>query len=307
MEKLLTTNKLTKQYGDFKAVEAVDLNVYHGDIYGLIGRNGAGKSTLLKMLSGLASPSSGEFNFFGLKMSNERNSNTKILSGRIGTLIENPGYFPNMSATENLKTKCIALGIKRKNYIADLLELIGLENTGNKKVKNFSLGMKQRLGLGLALIGEPDLVILDEPINGLDPQGIAEIRNTIKQLNKDQNITFIVSSHILGELSRIATRYGIIHQGHLVEELTHENLVKKGGMRIELKVDDPQLASVVLEKLDLNNYKVIDQQTIEVYEGFDRSGEIAATLYQNNIQVLLINVRNESLEDYYLKRTSGSV
>ncbi|NLJ95402.1 MAG: ATP-binding cassette domain-containing protein, partial [Clostridiaceae bacterium] len=173
MEKLLVTNKLTKQYGDFKAVEAVDLNVYHGDIYGLIGRNGAGKSTLLKMLSGLASPSSGEFNFFGLKMSNERNSNTKILSGRIGTLIENPGYFPNMSATENLKTKCIALGIKRKNYIADLLELIGLENTGNKKVKNFSLGMKQRLGLGLALIGEPDLVILDEPINGLDPQGIA--------------------------------------------------------------------------------------------------------------------------------------
>lgn len=203
MEYLLTTNAVTKQYGKQKAVNAVNIHIPQGAIYGLIGRNGAGKTTLLRMISGLAAPTEGDISLFGMT---GREMNDSM--SRIGSLIETPGTYPNLSAFDNLKLKCLAMGIRKKNAIPELLETVGLRNAGKKKVKNFSLGMKQRLGIALALVGNPDLVILDEPINGLDPQGIAEVRETIFRLNKEKRITFMISSHILEELSKIATDYG---------------------------------------------------------------------------------------------------
>ena len=192
MEYLLTTNGLTKQYGRHKAVNAVNLHIRQGDIYGLIGRNGAGKTTILKMLSGLAAPTEGEFSLFG-----KTGRDSYEYMSRVGTLIEEPGIYPNMSAAEHLRLKCLAVGVRKKGPVDELLRTVGLADVGKKKVKKFSLGMKQRLGIALALAGNPDLVILDEPINGLDPQGIAEIRETLLRLNKEKNITFIISSHIL--------------------------------------------------------------------------------------------------------------
>lgn len=301
MEYLLTTNAITKQYGRQKAVNAVNLHIRQGDIYGLIGRNGAGKTTLLKMISGLASPTEGQFTLFG-KSGREASE----YMSRIGSLIEAPGVYPNLSATENLKLKCIAVGIRQKDVIKELLDTVGLSNVGRKKVKNFSLGMKQRLGLALALIGSPDIVILDEPINGLDPQGIAEIRETIFKLNREKNITFLISSHILEELSKIATNYGIIHNGVLLQELTREELLAKCSERIELKTDNPQKACTVLEAMGIKEFKVVDAETIQIFERLTESGEISIELAKNEIKIIGIAVKNEALEDYYLNLTGGA-
>lgn len=301
MEYLLTTNSLTKQYGRHKAVDSVSLHVRQGDIYGLIGRNGAGKTTILKIISGLAAPTSGNFSLFG-----ETGKNAAPYMTRIGTLIESPGFYPNMSAYENLKVKCLAMGIRKKGGIDELLEIVGLSDTGKKKVKNFSLGMKQRLGIALALVGDPDLVILDEPINGLDPQGIAEIRETLFKLNSDRHIAFIISSHILEELSKIATHYGIIHDGVLLQELTQEELLEKCSERIELKTDDTRKACTVLEHMGIMDYKVVDPETIHIFERLEDSGEITMELAKNHVKTLGIAVKNEALEDYYLNLTGGA-
>ena len=193
-----------------------------GDIYGLIGRNGAGKTTLLKLLSGLAAPTAGDFTLFGAT-----GRHARAYLSRVGTLIEAPGIYPNLSAAENLKLKCLTLGVRRRNAVSDLLDTVGLGSTGRKPVRHFSLGMKQRLGIALALVGDPDLLILDEPINGLDPQGIAEVRETLYHLNRDRNITLILASHILEELAKIATHYGILHDGALLQELTRQELLEK--------------------------------------------------------------------------------
>ena len=301
MEYLLTTDAITKQYGRQKAVNAVNLHIRQGDIYGLIGRNGAGKTTLLKMISGLAAPTDGQFTLFG-KSGREASE----YMSRIGSLIEAPGVYPNLSAAENLKLKCIAAGIRQKNVIQELLETVGLANVGRKKVKNFSLGMKQRLGLALALVGSPDMVILDEPINGLDPQGIAEIRETIFKLNREKNITFLISSHILEELSKIATNYGIIHNGVLLQELTREELLAKCSERIELKIDNPQKACTVLENMGIQEFKVVDTETIQIFERLTESGEISIELAKNDVKIIGIAVKNEALEDYYLNLTGGA-
>ena len=298
MEYLLSTNCLTKQYGKQNAVDCVSLHVRQGDIYGLIGRNGAGKTTLLKMISGLASPTGGDFSLFGYSGKEKLQ-----VMHRIGTLIEAPGIYPNHSAAENLKLKCIAMGVRSKTVIPQLLETVGLADTGKKRVKNFSLGMKQRLGIALALVGEPDLVVLDEPINGLDPQGIAEIRETIERLNREQNITFIISRHILEELSKIATNYGIIHNGTLLQELTREELLKKCSERIELQADDTARACTVLETMGIHEYKVVDRDTIQIFERLQDSGDIAMQLAQSGVKTLGISVKNEALEDYYLNLT----
>lgn len=301
MEYLLTTNAITKQYGRQKAVNAVSIRVHQGAIYGLIGRNGAGKTTLLKMISGLAAPTDGNFSLFG-----KTGRETGEYMSRIGSLIEAPGVYPNLSAAENLKLKCLAMGIRKKDVISDLLETVGLNNAGKKKVKNFSLGMKQRLGIALALVGDPDLVILDEPINGLDPQGIAEIRETIFTLNKEKNITFIISSHILEELSKIATDYGIIHNGILMQELTREELLSKCCERIELKTSDPRKACTILENMGITEFKVVDSDTIHIFERLSDSGDITMELAKNDVKTMGIAVKNEALEDYYLNLTGGA-
>lgn len=301
MEYLLSTNCLTKQYGRHNAVEQVSLHVRQGDIYGLIGRNGAGKTTLLKIISGLAASTDGDFSLFGYGGKEKRQ-----VMHRIGTLIEAPGIYPNHSAAENLKLKCIAMGVRDKEVVPRLLKTVGLNDAGRKRVKNFSLGMKQRLGIALALVGEPDLVVLDEPINGLDPQGIVEIRETIERLNREQNITFIISSHILEELSKVATNYGIIHNGRLLEELTREELLQKCSEHIELKSDDTAKACTVLEAMGIQKYKVVDKDTIQIFERLSDGGEIAIKLAENGVKTLGISVKNEALEDYYLNLTGGN-
>lgn len=301
MDYILTTNGLTKTYGKHNAADHISIHVRQGDIYGLIGRNGAGKTTLLKMVSGLSTPTAGEFTLFGYSGKEKAQ-----VMHRIGTLVEAPGIYPELSAAENLKLKCIALGVRDKTVVPKLLETVGLADTGKKRVGKFSLGMKQRLGIALALVGEPDLVILDEPINGLDPQGIVEIRETIEKLNREQNITFIISSHILEELSKIATNYGIIHNGALVQELTKEELFSKCNERIELKTNDTAKASTVLEKMGIHEYKAVDSDTIQIFERLQDSGDITMKLAENGVKVLGISLKNETLEDYYLSLTGGN-
>lgn len=301
MEYILSTSGLTKQYGKNKAVNNVNIHIKQGDIYGLIGRNGAGKTTILKMISGLAAPSEGEFSIFGKSGKNA----TKVMN-RIGTLIESPGIYRNLSAAQNLEIKCIAMGVRKKGVVEELLKTVGLENVGKKKVGKFSLGMKQRLGIALALVGDTDLVVLDEPINGLDPQGIAEVRETIERLNKEKGITFIISSHILEELSKIATNYGIIHNGELLQELAKEELISKCMERIELVTNDTQKAAVVLENMGITEYKIIDKTTIRIYERLNEVSEIAMKLCENGIRFKGISVKNEALEDYFLNITGGA-
>lgn len=255
----------------------------------------------MKMISGLATPTDGGFSLFG-----KTGKEAYEYMSRIGTLIEAPGIYPNMSAAENLKLKCLAMGVRKKGSIQELLKTVGLEKAGRKKVKNFSLGMKQRLGIALALVGSPDLVILDEPINGLDPQGIAEIRETLQRLNKEKNITFIISSHILEELSKMATNYGIIHDGVLLQEMTREELLAKCSERIELKTNDTRKACTVLEAMGIERYKVVDASTIQIFERLNDSGDITMRLAENGVKTTGITVKNEGLEEYYLNLTGGA-
>lgn len=298
---ILTTKNLTKNYGRTKALDKINLQIKRGDIYGLIGRNGAGKTTLLKTISGLAFPTEGEVFLFDEKI--DLNNN---LLERLGVLIENPGLYPNFTAYDNMKLKCISYGISKEGYIQSLLEQVGLGDTNNKKVKQFSLGMKQRLGVALALVGEPDLLLLDEPINGLDPQGIIEIRDVLLKLNKEKNITIIISSHILEELSKLATRFGIINNGQMIEEINKNELLEKTKDKLEIVTNDPDRAVTVLEEnLNIYNLKVVDSNTIYIYERLDESGEINQELLKAGIKVDSLSINRESLEEYYINLTGG--
>lgn len=300
-ELLLSTHGLTKQYGHHKAVDHVDIHLKRGSIYGFIGRNGAGKTTFLKMICGLSKPTSGDIEMFGYK-----GKDLSKIRSRVGCLIESPGLYGNMSAYDNLKIKCKLLGIKKPGYIEDILNVVGLEGVEKKKTKHFSLGMKQRLGIALALVGEPDLMVLDEPINGLDPQGIAEVRDTLLRLKEERNMTIIISSHILEELSKIATDYGIIHNGSLLEEITNEELMKHCSERLELTLDQPEEALPILDALGIMNYQVVDRQHIHIYERLNDSAEINMELAKAGILVGGIAVRSEELESYFLNMTGGA-
>lgn len=225
MDNILVTDKLTKRYGKQTAVEEINIVIPRGEIYGLVGRNGAGKTSFMKMLSGLSHPTSGNFSLIETENCEDLDKKAFL---RVGSLIETPGLFENMSAYDNLLLKAYCAQIEdKKNHINQMLKLVDLQSVGQKKVKKFSLGMKQRLGVAMALIGNPQLLILDEPINGLDPQGIAEMRDLILKLNRECHITVIISSHILEELSKIATSYGILDHGKLIYENSNEGLVKE--------------------------------------------------------------------------------
>ncbi len=300
-EYLLSTNGLTKQFGKHKAVNHVNLHVKKGAIYGFIGRNGAGKTTFLKMISGLSKPTYGEIEMFGYK-----NEELKNVRSRISCLIEAPGLYGNMSAYENLAVKCRLFGMNDRKYAESILDTVGLSETGKKKVKHFSLGMKQRLGIGLALVGEPDLLVLDEPINGLDPQGIAEIRDMILKLREEQNMTIIISSHILEELSKIATHYGIIHEGNLIQELTREELMLRCSERMEIILENPNQAIPVLDRMGFTNYQVVDKNTIHVYERLTESADVNMELSKAGILVRGIGITSEELENYFLNLTGGA-
>ena len=281
-EMLLETRNLTKQYGHHKAVDSVNMHIKKGAIYGFIGRNGAGKTTCLKMISGLSKPTCGEIEMFGYK-----GKDLQKVRSRIGCLIEAPGLYGDMTAYENLNIKCKLFGIK-------------------KKTKHFSLGMKQRLGIGLALVGEPDLLVLDEPINGLDPQGIAEIRDTIQRLQKEKNMTICISSHILEELSKIATDYGIIHNGSLLQEITREELIRRCSERIELTLDHPKQAIPVMDSMGFTNYQVTDKEHIHIFERLNESAALNMELAKSGIPVKGISITSEELETYFLNLTGGA-
>ena len=236
---ILKTNHLTKRYGHRAVVENLSMTIYKGDIYRFIGKNGAGKTTLIRMVTGLAAPSDGSIQLFG---------NGSLLEGRrrIGTVIEAPAFYPGMTARENIVAFSKLQGLHDFSHTEDLLKLVGLTHTGKKKCRNFSLGMKQRLAIAIALIGDPELLILDEPTNGLDPEGMKEVRDLILKLNQEKGITVLVSSHILGELSKFATRYGIIHHGKLIEEFTEEDLWRRcaGTGRQDIDLEDYFLSRI---------------------------------------------------------------
>jgi len=300
MDYILTTNELTKTYGKYNAANEVSIHVERGGIYGLIGRNGAGKTTLMKMIGGLSHPTRGSFEIHG-----KNGETTMQMMPKVGILIEAPGLYPNMTAMQNLTTKALALGIKDKQYLKGLLEEVGLSNTGKKMAKQFSLGMKQRLGIAMALVNKPELLILDEPINGLDPQGIAEMRSILHHLCYDKGITILISSHILDELSKVATQYGIIHEGRLLEEETKEELFSKCCERLELKTNDISKTLKVLNMMGFSKMEVKDD-AINIYERLNEGGEITIALAKENIQTNEIAVKTDALEDYYFQLTGGN-
>ena len=301
-EYLLTTRNLTKTFGKHKAVDGINMHIKKGSIYGFIGRNGAGKTTFMKIISGLSAPSEGEFSLFGYPY-----SEISKVRNRIGCLIEAPGLYPDMSAFQNLKARCIGSGVYSKKYVEELLELVGLSNTGHKRSKKFSLGMKQRLGIAMALVGEPDLLVLDEPINGLDPQGIVEVREIIQRLAKEKNMTILISSHILDELSKIATHYGIINNGKLIKEMSAEEMMSECKERIEINVDDTKHALTALDKIGITKYQVVDSHHICIMERIEESANINKHLVESGVALIESSICGEELEDYYINLTGGAV
>ena len=290
---------ISKKRGQTEILNHLNMTVYQKDIYGFIGQNGAGKSTTMKIIMSLIKETQGQLELFD-SLDNQTNRS------RIGAIIENPAFYPYMTAYENLKYYVQYKGIVEINSIEKVLKMVGLENVGKKKYKNYSLGMKQRLGLALALINHPDLLILDEPLNGLDPQGIVELREILSHLNKKYGITMLISSHILDELEMIATRYGFIHQGQMIEEITAEKLQEKLKKYISLDVENIGLASITLEqKLHTENFKVMDDHTIYLYDFVSESSQVATTLIQEGVILNKMNISNVSLENYYLSLIKG--
>ncbi|APC81002.1 TPA: ABC transporter ATP-binding protein [Clostridium botulinum] len=302
MENILKTYNLTRKYGTTAVVDNINMNIKKGEIYGFLGRNGAGKTTTLRMIMGLISPTKGEYELFGKKMGDRE------VFGRIGAIIETPGFYPNLTARENLDIHRRLMGIPNKEYVDEALEIVGLTNYDikKKKVKKYSLGMKQRLGVARALLHKPELLILDEPTNGLDPVGIKEMRETLLDLNKKKEITILVSSHILGEIQQLATKIGIIHNGKLLEEIDYKSFEKKNRHYINLRVDNDKRAVTILEKsMNIKDYEVTEPNKIRIYEMLDKSNDIAKKMISEGVDVYEVNVMNDTLEDYFVRLTGG--
>lgn len=293
------TRALTKTYKGRPAVNHLDMRVPEGAIYGFIGRNGAGKSTTLKMLCGLARPTEGEISLFGRKTSDP------ICARRVGCLIESAGLYPNMTARQNAVAKAKCMGLTDLSAVDRALAATGMDNTGNKKVKLFSMGMKQRLGIALALLGNPDLLILDEPINGLDPEGVREIRQLLQKLN-EAGKTFIISSHILGELSKLATHYGIIKEGSLVEQMDRDTLESKCADYYCIEVDNIKRAlPMIMENMPEIQTEVYDNQSIRLF-GLKERSALNRLLIENGIQIYSSGFHHMDLEEYFLSRMEGN-
>ena len=294
-EIILQTNQLTKSYGKFTALDHADITVYRGDIYGLIGRNGAGKTTIMKIVAGLAEPTEGSYSIFG-----KSGYAAEKEKRRIGTLIENPAFFGNMTAYQNLRYYCYQKGITDLKQIDEALELVHLTDVKNKKFRKFSLGMKQRLGIAFAVLDNPDLVILDEPINGLDPIGISELRDTFRKLNQERGITLIISSHILSELYAVANRFLFIDNGRVIKEITKQELDLECSRCITVKTDNVKKTAIVLESnLNITNYQVIDTKEIRIYDENAKSNELNKAFIQNGVNISQIYESGVSLEDYF--------
>ncbi|MBP5564869.1 MAG: ATP-binding cassette domain-containing protein [Lachnospiraceae bacterium] len=301
-EKIVEVRNLTKQYGKQKALDDVTFSIKKGSIVGLIGPNGAGKTTIMKTLGGLVYPTSGEIEMYGA--TDEKGLNHART--RMSFMIEAPYEKEKMTARENLEKQRLQKGIPYKKRIDEVLKQVNLENTGKKIVKNFSLGMRQRLGLANALLAKPELLILDEPINGLDPEGIVEIRELFRRLNKEENITLVISSHILSELSLLCTDYVFINNGKIKGVFTEDELKAECSEYIQINTDNNEKASAILiDKIGIEKMDVIKESGIRIYEKLDEIRYISKTLYENGIIPVEIAKNEVSLEDYYMKMVSG--
>lgn len=300
MEYVLQTNAVKKDYGKYKALNGLTMHVPKGSIYGFVGKNGAGKTTLIRIICGLQRPTSGEIEIYGAKYGTPA---IEIARRRMGAVVETPSIYLDMTAEENLKEQCLILGAPSFEGISEILQLVGLENTGKKKAKHFSLGMRQRLGIAVALAGNPDFLVLDEPINGLDPQGIIDIRELILKLNRERSITVLVSSHILDELSKIATHFGFIDGGKIVKEMSAEELDNACRKRIEITVSDTKVLSRVLDGLNIE-YSIKSDTDAEIF-GEVNVTELTLKLHREHCDVTTMCERNESLEAFYIDLVGG--
>lgn len=300
MEYVLKTNELKKEYRKFTALNGFSMNVPKGSIYGFVGKNGAGKTTLIRLICGLQSPTSGDFELYGIKNTDKNISRSRR---RMGAVVETPSIYLDMTAEDNLKQQYRILGMPSFDGISELLKLAGLENTGRKKARNFSLGMRQRLGIAVALCGSPDFLVLDEPINGLDPQGIIEIRELILKLNRERQITVLISSHILDELSKLATHYGFIDSGKIVREMSAEELEAACRKCVRVSVTDTKPLATVLDGMGME-YKIVDTKTADVY-GKPNITKLTMALSEKDCELLSMQEQDESLESFYISLVGG--
>ena len=294
---IIETKDLTKKYGGNPVVNKVNMHIPEGTIYGFVGENGSGKTTIMRMITGLAEPSGGSFTMFGIP-----NKDRRIHPARkqMAAIVETTSLVPTMTARDNLIYQELYLGIKlTEEERMDLLKKVHLEYVGNKKVKNFSLGMRQRMGIALALMNHPKLMLLDEPMNGLDPQGIAELRDLLIELNVKEHITVLISSHILSELEKIASIYGFISHGHLLEELTVEELQNKCRKSLTIKVEDYDTIEKTLKGLKVNDYKIYSNGDVVIYDDIDIAAFVA-DLHKKGVKIISIKSSEENVEDYYL-------
>ncbi len=301
MEYVLTANALKKRYGKFTALNGLSAHIPKGSIYGLVGKNGAGKTTLIRMVCGLQEPDEGEYFLYG-----KQNGGKEIarMRRRMGAVAESPALYGNLSAAENLKMQFRVLGMPAFDGVNELLKTVGLENTGNKKVKNFSLGMRQRLGIAVALAGSPDFLVLDEPVNGLDPQGIVEVRELILRLNRERGITVLVSSHILDELSRLATHYGFMDGGYMVKEICAEELESACRKCTQAEVSDTAALARVLDKMGLE-YSVLSEREADIF-GKVPVTRLAAAYAKEGGEIFTLKEKDESLESYFIGLLGGA-
>lgn len=300
MDYVLQTNALSKSYKNFKALNGLSVNVPQGAVYGLVGKNGAGKTTLIRLICGLQEPTSGEYTLYGRK-----NTEKDIVKSRrrMGAVVETPSIYLDMSAEENLRQQYLILGLPSFDGLKEILELVRLEHTGKKKAKNFSLGMRQRLGIAIALVGDPDFLVLDEPANGLDPQGIIEIRELILKLNRERQITVLISSHILDELSKFATHYGFIDGGRMVKEISAGDLEAACRKCIRMEVSSTKALVRVLDEMKID-YKILSDTKADVYAKVNLS-HLSTALAKENCELISAQEREESLESYYVSLVGG--
>lgn len=300
MDYVLKTKDLCKSYRGFKALNGLSMNVPKGSIYGFVGKNGAGKTTLIRLICGLQAPTSGDYSIYGRSLSSKNIAKSRR---KMGAVVETPSIYTNMTAEDNLKQQYRILGMPSYDGIDDILRLVGLENTGKKKARNFSLGMKQRLGIAIALAGSPDFLVLDEPVNGLDPQGIIEIRELILKLNREKQITVLISSHILDELSKLATHYGFIDGGRIIKEISAEELEAACKKCVRTEVTDVKALSRVLEEMGAE-YRIISDTKADIYEKIGVS-RLSSALERENCEIISMTEHDESLESYYVNLVGG--
>lgn len=297
----MTTEALCKYYKHFKALNGLTMHVPKGAIYGIVGKNGAGKTTLIRLLCGLQEPTKGSFCLYGVQ---NNHKGIQRARRRIGAVVETPSIYLNMTAEENIKEQYRVLGLPSFEGIKELLDLVGIGDTGKKKAKNFSLGMRQRLGIAIALCGDPDFLVLDEPVNGLDPQGIIEMRELILKLNRERQITVLISSHILDELSRLATHYGFIDNGQIVKEISAPELEAACRKCLRMEVTDLRVFAQVCDSLKLE-YQIVSDAMVDIY-GKVRITEFELALAKGGCEVLSVDERDESLESYYVSLIGGA-